>query len=61
MTNEELIEEFLIKAHNLGIRSEVINGAVSLMDIDKKLSFCDAIEKSYRVEKNKLKVKSNRI
>jgi len=58
MTNEELIEEILIKSHNLSIRKEVINGAVSLMDVDKNLSFCEAVEKSYRVEKNKLRNKS---
>lgn len=55
MTNEERTEEILIKSHALGIRKEVINTAVALMDVDKQLSFYDAIDKSYSIEKNKLK------
>ena len=55
MTNEERVEEILIKSHNLGIRKDVINTAIYLMDADKSLSFYDAIDKSYRIEKNKLK------
>jgi hypothetical protein len=57
MTNEERVEEILIKSHNLGIRKEVINSAVALMDVDKTISFYDAIDKAYRIEKNKLKDK----
>ncbi len=55
MTNEEQIEEILIKSHNLGIRGEVISTAIKLMDVDNSLHFYDAINKAYKIEKNNLK------
>ena len=55
MTNEELIEEILIKAHDKGIRTDVIQGAIKLMDTNTNLAFCDAIQTSYSIEKRKFR------
>lgn len=54
MTNEELIEELLTHAHDLGIRKKVLDTTLKLMDVDKKLHFYDAITRAYNIEKNKL-------
>jgi hypothetical protein len=55
MTNEELIEEILIKAHDKGIRKQVLEQSIRLMDIDPKLTFHDAVSRAYRIEKQNLK------
>ena len=55
MTNEEFIEEILIKAHEKGIRKQVLEQSMKLMDIDSKLSFHDAISRAYKIEKLNLK------
>lgn len=54
MTNEELIEELLTFAHDLGIRRQVLDTTLKLMDVDKTLHFYDAISKAFNIEKNKL-------
>jgi len=54
MTNEELIEELLTFAHDLGIRRQVLDTTLKLMDVDKTLHFYDAITKAFNIEKNKL-------
>jgi len=54
MTNEELIEELLTFAHELGIRKNVLDTTLKLMDVDKTLHFYDAINKAFNIEKNKL-------
>lgn len=54
MTNEELIEELLTIAHELGIRKKVLGTTLKLMDVDKNLHFYDAINKAFNIEKNKL-------
>ena len=54
MTNEELIEELLTFAHELGIRKQVLDTTLKLMDVDKTLHFYDAINKAFNFEKNKL-------
>lgn len=54
MTNEELIEELLTIAHELGIRKKVLDTTLKLMDVNKNLHFYDAINKAFNIEKNKL-------
>lgn len=54
MTNEELIEELLTFAHDMGIRRKVLDTTIKLMDVDKNLHFYDAISKAFSIEKNKL-------
>jgi len=55
MTNEEFIEEILIKAHEKGIRKQVLDKSMKLMDVDSTLSFYDAISRAYKIEKLNLK------
>ncbi|MFN7584001.1 MAG: hypothetical protein ACK5P0_01440 [bacterium] len=54
MTNEELIEELLTFAHELGIRKKDLDTTLKLMYVDKTLHFYDAINKAFNIEKNKL-------
>lgn len=49
MTNEELIEEILIKSHSLGIRNEVLERASEIMSSEPKYKTnrVDAIERAF--------------
>lgn len=55
MTNEELVEEIMYKAHKKGIREKVLMHASKMMDDDKNLTLYEAIPLSYLIEKQKLK------
>lgn len=54
MTNEEIIEEILYKAHEKGIRQQVLETSVKLMDVNKSIPFLTALEQAYRIEKKKI-------
>ena len=57
MTNEELVEEILYKAHERGIRKEVLVRTNKIMDENPNINFYDAIPVAYKIEKEILNKK----
>ncbi len=57
MTNEELVEEIFYKAHQKGIRTEVLLRVSKVMDENPKTNFYDAVHIAYKIEKDILKNK----
>jgi hypothetical protein len=49
MTEETQIEEILMEANSVGVRSEVIDVAHSLMMKDKDLDRVDAFQRAYEI------------
>ncbi len=49
MTEEKEIEEILMEANSVGVRSEVIDAAHSLMMKDKDLDRVDAFQRAYQI------------
>lgn len=55
MTNEEIIEELLIEASNLGIRSKVLKLSTQILETNPKMDRVSSIELSLKLCKNSLK------
>ena len=55
MTNEEIIEELLIEASNLGIRSNVLKLSTQILETNPKMDRVSSIELSLKLCKNSLK------
>lgn len=49
MSEENQIEEILIEANSVGVRTEVIDTAQSLMMKDKDLDRVDAFQRAYQI------------
>jgi hypothetical protein len=54
MTNEEIIEELLIEASNLGIRSKVLKLSTQILETNPKMDRVSSIELSLKLCKNSL-------
>lgn len=54
MTNEEIIEEILIEASNLGLRSTVISLSKQIKETNPKMDNISSIELALKLCKNKL-------
>lgn len=56
MTNEEIIEELLIEASNLGLRGEVISLSRQIKETNSKMDSVSSIELALKLCKNKSKL-----
>jgi hypothetical protein len=54
MTNEEIIEELLIEASNLGLRGEVITLSKQINETNPKMDKVSSIELALKLCKNKV-------
>lgn len=48
MTQEEQIEEILLEAHSMGFRTELIDLAKSIMEMNPTIRKIDAYESAYQ-------------
>ena len=56
MTNEEIIEELLIEANELGIRKDVLELSKKILETNPKIDRVSSVELAFKLCKNKIKL-----
>jgi hypothetical protein len=55
MTNEEIIEELLIEANELGIRKDVLELSKKILETNPKIDRVSSVELAFKLSKGALK------